>query len=432
MEHLLHYAWKHKLFDAHRLQTTDGTPIEVIDPGRHNRDAGPDFFNARLRIGGRLWAGHVELHSRASDWYRHGHEKDEAYDAVVLHVVGESDAEVRRTNDTLIPQAVLVCPEHVTKHYDELRRADGYPCCQAVLPHLSRLSIHGWLSGLQAERLEAKRGHILRYLHHTGNHWEDVCFVALARGCGFSVNGDACERWALSLPFRALDKHRDRPFQVEAIFLGQARFLDEVEAVGGADDYAVQLKREYEYLKHKFGFAPTIEASAWRFLRLRPDNFPTIRVAQLAWLYAERSSLFSQLVEADTVDRIHSLLSMQTSPYWETHYRLGVVSPRRTKTMSRSSLNLLTINSLVPLLYAYGRYKGDEQLCERALSLLEQLPAEENHIIRSWATSGLSVASAADSQALIQLQRAYCERRRCLFCRFGYEYIRHCVAQSDR
>ena len=387
MEHLLHYVWKHKLFSLEILQTTKGLPVEVIDPGLRNPNSGPDFFNAKLKINNTLWVGNVEIHTRSSDWFRHGHDGDKVYDSVILHIVGEADGEVTRTNGEVIPQMIVSCPERIKMHYYELCVSDCYPACYPILRSLPKLTVHSWLSALQTERLEQKAKLIGARLEHCNNNWEDVFFITLARNYGFGLNGDAFEAWAELLPFRALDKHRNDLFQIEALFYG-------------------------------------MDATLWRFLRLRPDNFPHIRLAQLAYLYQKGDKLFSRLLEAKTLAEVRILLSTRTSVYWENHYIFGRTSPQREKLLGEQSKDLIIINTVVPFLYTYGLHKADEGMCERAGRFLEKLKAENNHIIRSWSDAGLPVASAADSQALIQLQKEYCDKRKCLYCRFGYEYLR--------
>ena len=425
MEHLLHYVWKHKLFPLKPLCTTNGTRVEVIDTGLRNTDAGPDFFNAKMKMNDMLWVGNVEIHTRASDWFRHGHDKNRAYDSVVLHVVGEADAEVRRTDGSPIPQLVLEVPEHVRTHYRELCRAEQSPACAEVLHTLPAITVHSWLSALQAERLEQKAKQIAERLQRCGQHWEDAFFITLARNYGFGLNGDAFEACAWKLPFRAMEKHRDNLFQVEAFFFGQAGLLNESFLPDEqADDYAVSLRKEHVYLTRKFPLAEPMDPTQWNLLRLRPDNFPHVRLAQLANLYHRMDKLFSRLMEAESLDEARNLLATHTSEYWETHYLFGRTSPRRRKAMGGRSLNLLIVNTVVPFLYAYGRHKDQEALCRRAEEFLEKLPAEDNRVIRMWNGAGLTVASAADSQALLQLSKNYCDQRKCLFCRFGYEYLR--------
>lgn len=419
MEYLLHYTWKHKLFPLRELRTTGGQLLEVIDPGLYNHDAGPDFFNAKLKIDGTLWVGNVEIHQRSSDWYLHQHEANPVYDSVILHVVETNDRPVTRCNGEEIPTLLLSPPESVCQHYRELMQADEYPPCYSILPNLSKLKIHSFFSALQTERLIQKAERIESVRQQFEQNWEDAFFVTLARNFGFGVNGEAFEEWGKHIPLRAVDKHRDNLFQIEALFFGQAALLEEEIA----DDYYSRLQKEYQFLAHKFNLR-RMEASRWRFLRLRPTNFPHVRLAQLAYLYFKGQGLLSRLLELEKPEEVELLFATQTSEYWETHYHFGKFSPRRTKRLSRNSIQLLIINTLAPFLYAYGRYRGEERFCLRAVAFLESLKAENNYIVRMWEQCGLAVRSAADSQALIQLKKNYCDTRKCLQCRFGYEYLR--------
>ena len=404
------------------LQTTTGEPVEVIDAGLPNTNAGPDFFNAKLKIGGTLWVGNIEVHTLASDWMRHGHDKDAAYDNVILHVAETVDCEVFRANGVPVPQLQLPCPDPVRQRYDELSHAEIYPPCYSILFSLPKLTVHSWLSALQVERFEQKARVIATRLERCNNHWEDVFFITLARNFGFGLNGDAFEAWASRLPFRAIDKHRDDLFQVEAFFFGQAGLLD--EELPDADGYYLKLQKEFRYLQHKFELSVPMTATQWRFLRLRPGNFPHVRLAQLANLYYKERSLFSRIMEADTLEAVRKLLTVTTSPYWEEHFNFRKVSSSREKQVGKNAQNLIIINTVIPFLYAYGLHKADELLCERATGFLESLKAEDNHIIRHWSGAGLPVSTAADSQALLQLQKEYCDKKDCLRCRFGFEYLR--------
>ena len=404
------------------LQTTTGEPVEVIDAGLPNTNAGPDFFNAKLKIGGTLWVGNIEVHTLASDWMRHGHDKDAAYDNVILHVAETVDCEVFRANGVPVPQLQLPCPDPVRQRYDELSHAEIYPPCYSILSSLPKLTVHSWLSALQVERFEQKARVIATRLERCNNHWEDVFFITLARNFGFGLNGDAFEAWASRLPFRAIDKHRDNLFQVEAFFFGQAGLLD--EELPDADGYYLKLQKEFRYLQHKFELPVPMAATQWRFLRLRPGNFPHVRLAQLANLYYKEQSLFSRIMEADTLEAVRKLLTVATSPYWEEHFNFRKVSSSCEKQVGKNAQNLIIINTVIPFLYAYGLHKADELLCERATGFLESLKAEDNHIIRHWSGAGLPVSTAADSQALLQLQKEYCDKKDCLRCRFGFEYLR--------
>ena len=423
MEELLHYVWKHRVLPLKGLQTTDGLPLEVIDPGLPNPHAGPDFFNAKLRLDGTLWVGNVEVHHLASDWLRHGHQHDPAYDNVILHVVEQADVAICRTDGRPIPQLQLACPDSIVRHYAELRTADRFPPCHAILPTLPRLAVHTWLSALTSERLERKANDIRQRLARCQHHWEDVFFITLARNFGFGLNSDAFEAWAWRLPLRAVDKHRDNLLQVEALFFGTAGLLS-APSPTPPDAYLSSLQREYSYLSHKFSLTLPADTPPWRFLRLRPGGFPHVRLAQLAYLYHTRQSLFSQLMEATDIASVFRLLQLQTSPYWEEHYRFGSPSPRRVKSLGLGSLRLLLINTVIPFLYTYGLYKAQPALCARASLWLESIPAEDNAILRQWAQAGIRAHTAADSQAILQLHHHYCERRDCLRCRFGYEYLK--------
>lgn len=422
MEKLLHYCWKHRIFPLRELHTTDGRRVEMIDTGLHNRNAGPDFFNAKVRIDGTLWVGNVEIHDRSSDWYAHGHDHDAAYDNVVLHVAEVIDVEVRTSEGRVLPQLQLDVPEDVREHYNELVTTDEYPPCYRIIPDLSRLTVHSWMSALQVERLEQKTNDITKRVRQANGSWEAGYFATLARNFGFGINGDAFEQWAQHIPLQAVDHHRDDLFQVEAIFMGQAGLLGEV-GNGSADDYFHRLQKEYKYLTHKFSMQP-MDMKMWRFLRLRPQNFPYIRIAQLAHLHYSRKAGLSQMLECKTIKELRELFITTTTPYWESHYIFGSECVRKTKQLSKHSLDLLILNTAIPVFFAYGRHHSREELCDRAFDLLEQLRAEDNHIVRMWKQCGLEVQTAGDSQALIQLKKAYCDRKDCLRCRIGYEYLK--------
>ena len=419
MEQLLHYVWKHKIFPLKELKTTTGQQVEVIDTGLANTDAGPDFFNAKLKLDGVLWIGNIEIHERSSDWFKHGHHADAGYNSVILHIASEIDTEISRSNGERIPQIQLICPEAVRTNYKELLETDSYPPCYRIIPSLPPFTAHSWMTALQMERFEQKATLLNERLKRCQGNWEDAFFITLARNFGFGLNGDAFETWAHRLPFRAVDKHRNDLFQIEAIFFGQAGILEDSDG----DGYYLRLKKEYTYLQHKFGLIP-MDASLWRFLRLRPANFPHIRIAQLACLYHRAYGLLSRVMETETLQGVRDILKGGTSEYWLTHYTFGGSSPSRPKTLSNTSLDLLIINTVVTFLYAYGLHKGNRVLCARAGSFLEELKAENNYITRMWEQCGMKASNAADSQALIQLKKEYCDKKKCLYCRIGYEYLK--------
>ena len=419
MEQLLHYVWKHKIFSLKELKTTTGQQVEVIDTGLANTDTGPGFFNAKLKLDGVLWIGNIEIHERSSDWFKHRHHADAGYNSVILHIASEIDTEISRSNGERIPQIQLICPEAVRTNYKELLETASYPPCYRIIPSLPPFTAHSWMTALQMERFEQKATLLNERLKRCQGNWEDAFFITLARNFGFGLNGDAFETWAHRLPFRAVDKHRNDLFQIEAIFFGQAGILEDSDG----DGYYLRLKKEYTYLQHKFGLIP-MDASLWRFLRLRPANFPHIRIAQLACLYHRAYGLLSRIMETETLQGVRDILKGGTSEYWLTHYTFGGSSPSRPKTLSNTSLDLLIINTVVTFLYAYGLHKGNRVLCARAGSFLEELKAENNYITRMWEQCGMKASNAADSQALIQLKKEYCDKKKCLYCRIGYEYLK--------
>lgn len=420
MEHLLQYVWMHKIFPIKMLQTTDGISLEIIDSGLHNSDAGPDFFNAKIKIGETLWVGNVEVHSNSSDWFRHGHDKDRNYDSVILHVTGNADCHIFRPDGQPIPQFVLDCPDYVLRHYKELCQNSSSPRCNSILSALPKLRIHSWLEALLIERLEQKTKQIQERVDHCEGSWEDAFFVTLSRNLGFGLNGDTFERWAQRLSLRAVDKHRDNLMQIEAIFFGTAGLLQEPSD----DTYYKTLRNEYQYLRHKFGLSEPIEPHLWRRLRTRPNNFCHVQIAQLAALYHKENALLSRFMETKMAVDVCQLLNVTTSSYWDTHFSFDHLSPEGKKKWGANAMQLIIINTLIPFLYAYGKHKANDELCERALHFLTEMKPENNIIIRNWQNFGVKVSTAGDSQALLQLQKEYCDKRKCLHCRFGYEYLR--------
>lgn len=428
MEELIHYVWKHKIYPLHELRTTDGRPLEVVDPGLHNFGSGPDFFNAKVRIDGQLWVGNIEIHVRASDWFRHHHDSDPAYDNVILHVVEIADADIPYPSapSKLIPQLLLPVPEWVRQNYDQLSRSDSFPPCSKEVPSFPRLMVHSWLSALQVERLEQRSEAVKERWEQLSRDWESTFFVTIARNFGFGKNGDAFERWAKSFPLITLGKHRDSLFQIEAVFFGQAGLLNEPHDDYG--DYYVRLRNEYAFMRHKFSFTP-IDPSLWT-RKVRPESFPEVRIAQLAMLYYRGSLSLSKLLAANDVESLYGLFVSEknipsVSDYWLRHFSFKQnLSPESDKRISKSSIDLIVINSVVPFLFAYGRYKASDELCDRAFDLMENIKAEANSYISKWRQAGITCESAADSQALMQLSKNYCEKRNCLRCRFGYEYIK--------
>ena len=419
MEQLLHYVWIFKLYQPH-LTTTTGEQVTVIDAGIRNSNAGPDFFNAKIRIGATLWAGSIEIHTRSSDWKTHKHHTDKAYDSVILHVVTNADTEVYRTNGVVIPQLEITYPDNIETRLEYLLRKDIAIPCLARLPEIEPLHITSWMEALLSERLERKMQDILKLLEFYKQDWNEVFYILLSRNFGFGVNSDAFERLARSLPFRIIRKQRISITQVESLLFGQAGMLEETDI----DCYHYKLlRREYQFLRHKYQLTP-LDESLFKNLRIRPNYFPHLKLAQLAAIWMQHDNLFSVMLEAGTPRELKNCFRVLPSDYWETHYHFRHVSPKQEKPLGENALNIVLINTVVPLFFAYGVVNNRPEYNERALRLLESIPAERNHIVSAFATAGIRVNSACDSQALIQLKRCYCEAKKCMYCRIGFRLLK--------
>lgn len=418
-EKLMQYLWQNRLFDNTNLATCDGQPLEIIDIGRLNTDAGPDFFNAKVKIGGKLWAGNVEIHLSSSDWKRHGHDADMAYDTVILHVVAHADAKIYRKSGEEIPQLVMsYSPEVLQKCAAFGNRNADFPCAKEIRT-IPSMFLSSWLTALLTERLMNKSAHISELLSQNKNNWAEVFYVSLARSLGTGINGDAFERMAKAVPLVALQKHRDSLLQIEALFFGVSGLLPEAPA----DDYQQKLCAEAHFLMNKFSLSPLRDVQ-WKMARLRPQNFPHVRIAQLSKIVFQSSKLFSKIQENVDYMAIFSLFSeMSADGYWEYHCTFSKESPRQKKTLGKATIHSIMINTVVPLLFAYGKQTDNETLCEKALALLERIPAERNQIITSWAEMGIEAANAYDTQALIELRKNYCDRKDCLRCRIAHRII---------
>lgn len=424
-EEYLRYFWQYRLWAASSMFTIDGEELEIIDTGSLNCDSGPDFFNAKVRVGNTLWAGNVELHCKASDWCRHGHDADKTYDSVVLHVVAESDCVVRRSSGEVIPQVVMNIQDSVLARIEQLFCSEQQVRCGSFwnlrCTELLRLSF----CRLVCSRLERKALMVEELLNQSKGDWPEAFYVLLARNFGMNVNGLPFELLARSLPLRYLAKHKDSAFQVEALVFGQSGLLGNVD---DADDYVVSLQKEYAFFKKKFNLKP-IDASYWKFARMRPSNSPGVRIAQFANLVHRSSNLFSKILKERDLDRLRHLLSCEASEYWSERYSLGDKASVRkfTKRLSKESVDVILVNTVAPLLFSYSNAHGDTEMQEFAFTLLERLPAEKNSIISMWSEYGVEALSAYDSQALVELKRNFCERGNCLRCVVG-----HCVLAAPQ
>jgi hypothetical protein len=419
-EDLLHYIWKFQRFEG-CLSTTEGNDLEVILPGSHNTNAGPDFLEAKMRIGETLWAGNVEIHLRSSDWYLHNHHLDKAYDNIILHVVFENDRPVIDKQGNAVQTLELknhVDPELIAKYQYFIKNKNWIPCSK-LMAQVDGFIVSSLLESLAIERLQNKVEAIMNKLILNTNNWEQVFYETLARNFGFNLYNEAFGMLAHSLPIGCIAKHKNNLFQIEALLFGQAGFLNETFT----DEYPNKLKSEYEYLAKKFELQP-IEKHLWKFLRNRPNNFPSIRLAQFAFLLNRSTALFSKIITARSIKELQSLFDVSTSAYWLNHYTFDVLSPEKQKRLGLSAVNLLLINTIVPFIFAYGKQKNDQDYSDRALDLLDALPPEKNHIITNFKTYGIAAKNAKQSQALLQLYKFYCNEKYCLQCSIGHQILK--------
>ena len=413
----MQYVWKHRLWRSEDMVTNTGKKVRVVDPGLLNTDAGPDFFNAKIEIDGHMWVGNVEMHYRATDWKRHRHDSDKAYDSVILHVVAKDDAPVRRTNGELIPQLVLEVSPQFNADYASLVGATIEVPCATKIKQVPHLTIVEWMEGLAFERLHGKVERIHQLLDSFNGSWEDVCYVTLARNFGFGINNDAFERLARRTPLRLLGKHSDSVLQIEALLFGQAGMLDAQKP--GMDSYYNQLCTEYAFLSNKFQLTP-MEKESWKLFRIRPQNFPYRRIVMLAQFIEGGFRMMNRILEAEGEKEMRALFEVELSGYWTKHYTFGKPNERATATLSRSSIDIILINTVAPLLYAYGELTGNYEMTDKAIKLLEDLRAENNSIVSHFVAYGIDCPDALTSQALVQLKREYCDARKCIYCKIGH------------
>lgn len=421
-ELFLYYLWENRLIN-NNLKTTDGKQVEIFNPGFRNTDSGPDFLQAKIKIGETLWAGQVEIHGKTSDWNRHGHQYDKAYRNVVLHVVYEHDTEV---NDIPVLSLKGCFNERLFDEYQRFVNAQRWIACERQIGQVPPFTRNTWLERMAVERLEEKARTVTKILESNKFDWEDTLYRLLLRYFGMKVNNEAFETLASLLPLKTLLKHADNLTQVEAMLLGCAGFLDTVTP----EPYPLLLKREFEAMRAKFNLV-TMPPERWKFMRMRPVNFPTVRLAQLAQMFHQHGCLFSNIKESATTTEVKSLFHVTASEYWDTHFRfLPLVglphcdSPTRPKHLGENAANVLVINAVVPLLFCYGQYHKSPTYCEKSLRFLEETDAENNSVVKRFSSLGMRAENAMQSQALLHLYNHYCRRKRCLECRIGNTLIR--------
>lgn len=418
-EEFLQFIWKNSLFSQTGLTTVNGLPVKIVHPGKLNTDAGPDFFNASIKIGDTLWAGNVEIHLRSSDWLLHGHQNDPGYNNVILHVVLENDKEITLPNGISLPVLILPVDDHLFENYRELLSEHNWPACHRNISSIDAIFRFVAFDALLVERLSGKTLSIEKLLNDNRNNWNETFHQLLAKNFGFKTNALPFEMLARCTPLSILAKHKKNLFQTEAILFGQSGLLNE-ELLG--DDYFLNLRDEYSYFSKKYQLKG-MESYLWKFMRLRPANFPTIRIAQFASLVHQSESLLSRLVEESNPKRVLDFFNVKASPYWDCHYRFNLLSPIGEKHLGESSRNNIVINTIVPFLFVYGERNNIPELKQRSLDLLEMLPPESNSIIKRWIEIGIPARNAFDSQALIQLKNGYCEPKKCLKCMLSTKVI---------
>lgn len=418
-EELLQFVWKHTLYKKENLKVKSGESLEVLSPGTWNYDSGPDFFNSKLKIGDTTWCGNVEVHLRSSNWYAHNHQDDKAYDNVILHVVADDDKPVCYANGLPIPVFIPSIPDAVVESYERLLKEEQWPACHNEIGSIDEIYKLSALDSLLIRRLQGKSGRIIALLDQNQNDWNESFYQCLAQNFGFKTNKLPFEMLSRSLPLRVLAKYRKDLFKLEALLFGQSGMLND-QLLG--DDYYLELRKEYAYLArlHKL---QGIESHLWKYMRLRPANFPTIRIAQFAQLINRSESLFSKLLEMEDIEAMIAQFDVVASEYWDTHYKFNFDSKSSKKRLGTLARNNLLINTVVPFLFVYGDRNNKPELKDRAINILESLPIESNTIVDCWVTLGFNPKNAADTQALIELKSEFCDKGQCLRCQLGSKII---------
>ena len=420
-ERLLQFIWQFQYFNQSELCAVSGEHVQVIFPGQYNTNQGPDFTNAKIKIEKTVWAGTVELHIKTSDWNRHEHQHDSNYKNVILHVVWEND-----TISNAIPVVELKerIPKLLLQRYTELMNSSAFIACEKSIHTVKELTWKSWKERLLAERMMRKAEMVNDYLQQNGCHWEETFWWLLARNFGIKVNADAFEAMARSISMNLLSKHKGQVHQLEALLFGQAGLLKKNPGkLGEEDDYLLLLRKEYEFLQNKYKIKPI--PIAVHFLRMRPGNFPTIRLAQLAMLVHGSAHLFSRIKDAGTIKELRTWFDVTANDYWHYHYQFEEISSFKHKRLGVSMADNIIINTVVPVLFAYGNYHSEQKYKDKALRWLEEIDEENNSITKGFLNIGIENKNAYDTQALIELKNEYCDKRRCLDCGVGNSLLKN-------
>ena len=416
-EDFIHFIWKYQRFDQKGLRTTCGQDIQLINLGKLNDSDGPDFLDARIRLNDQLWVGQVEMHLTSSQWYQHAHDQDPAYDNVILHVVLEDDKRVLRRNGQKIPALEIGAHLEPGLHgqYRRLMSKKTWIPCQSHFGKVEEVVRQAFYDRLLVERFQRKTMVVANLLNEYGGDWEQTFFHLLCRNFGLKINTEPFEMLAQTLPLNFLLRHGDQLLDLEALLFGQAGFLDE----NFKDEYPKKLQFLFEAFKVKYQLSPMAKSS-WKFLRMRPGNFPTVRIAQLARLIFQSHHLFSKVLAAKSEKEIFNMFDLKLSNYWRDHFVFDKLSKPKEKSLGQSAKRLIIINAIAPFIFYYGKERANQALMARALALLQALPAEKNSLLTGWERLGIKIPNAFYSQALIELKNEYCNRKKCLDCPIGH------------
>jgi hypothetical protein len=421
-EEFLHFIWQFRLYGAQKLFTTSGDLLEVLQQGALNKNAGPDFTKAKLIIGGTTWVGNVEIHIKSSDWLLHNHQIDNAYENVILHVVYEDDEPIYRQDGTLLPVLILknLFPVHLLDNYQELINSVNKFPCEKQIHLVDEFLIDGFLARVLVERFEQKSAEVYQKLNELKGDWDETFYHFMARNFGFKVNATPMEMLAQSLPQQLFAKHKNNPLQIEALIFGQAGFLNQTFD----EEYPKQLKREYQFLQKKYNLKP-IDLSLWKFLRMRPQNFPTLRLAQFAALIVNSNHLFSKILVMKDYRNAQTLFeNLPVNSYWQTHYHFNKSAENVALQLGKTSIQNIIINTVSLFLFAYGKALSQENYVTRSFYLLENTVTENNAIIKQYQEAGVTVKNAFYSQAILQLKKKYCNEKKCLSCGIGIKLLK--------
>ena len=407
-ESFIHFIWKHRFFHEEQVMINH-SKVKILHTGIHNSNAGPDFLNAKILVDSLIWAGNIEIHVKSSDWFLHKHHENAAYDNVILHIVKEFDTEIRNSKGRTIPTIELKYPLFYEENYRSLIFNDQWVSCSGLFSQYNEFELFQFLNRICIEKIERKSALIYKHLNHTKNDWEETLYRFIAKNFGFSKNNDPFEQLAVQTPLKTIKQNSDSLRKIEALLFGQAGFLNEPLQ----DQYHHDLKTSYEFLKNKHQLKP-MECHVWKFSKMHPNGFPSIRIAQFADFLYHSAQMFSKVIEATELKQLQKMIECKASTFWDTHFHFKKESKKQQKKIGKTSINNILVNTILPFIFIYGKYKGNEKQKELAFDLLDKLPSEKNKLIEKWIKLSIVPKSAMESQALIYLKKEYCDKKKCL------------------